>query len=140
MMSIKETNLYGEVIKEFNYPFADVFLFKGFFVSEIKEGVVFTWDDHAKVIAKDLEKHVKGNGSDLIYISNRINSYSAVASDWLKFFKNNYNLKSYCIVSDKKISMLGSMVENLFFTKKIKRFETIYAAINWTKSGLVEIA
>lgn len=140
MKSIKETNLYKEVKKELNYPFGNVFIFEGFVVSEINRGINFSWENHGKVIVDDVSCYLGTEGNELIYISNRINSYSVVASDWLKFFKNNYTLKGYFIISENNIGVLNSMIENLFFNNKIKRFNTIEAAINSIKTGLIEIA
>ena len=54
MLSLKETQFYTEVLKELNYPFADIYIFDGFVVSEIKEGIVFSWKDHAKRIVQDV--------------------------------------------------------------------------------------
>lgn len=141
MVSVKETHIYDELIKEFNYSFGDVFLFEGFLISEYNEGISFNWDDHASIIAEDIADFLGGgNGSDLIYISNRINSYSVVPGDWLKFYKRSYNLKSYCIVSESKGTIIGSMIENLFFKDKIKRFNSVYIAVNWVKNDMNKVA
>lgn len=140
MISLKETSLYSEVIKEFIYPFGNVFVFKGFVISEINEGETINWDSQAKLIADDVSTFLDTDGADIIYISNRINSYSVVALDWLKFFKHSYTLKAYCIVSQNKIGILNAIVERLFFTKKIKHFSNLYEAVNFVKKGVIEIA
>lgn len=140
MKSITEISLFTEVIKELNYPFGNVFVFEGFVVSEINRGISFSWENHGKVIVDDVSCFLGTDGTDLIYISNRINSYSVVASDWLKFFRNSYNLKAYFIISENHTGLLNSMIENLFFNNKIKRFNTIETAINSIKIGLIEIA
>ncbi|MBP0904555.1 hypothetical protein ACFSKN_11690 [Mariniflexile gromovii] len=139
MVSIKETYLYNSVIKELNYSFGNVFIFENFVVSEINRGVNFNWDDHGKTITEDVAYYLDTNGINLVYISHRINSYSVVASDWLKFFKHSYNLKGYYIVSENNIGFLNSLIENLFFNGKIKRFTTIEAAVNWVKIGINEV-
>ncbi|MDD7884827.1 hypothetical protein [Flavivirga sp. 57AJ16] len=139
MVSIKDTSLYSEVIKEFNHSFGDMFVFQGYMVVEIKEGIVVNWEDHVKVLSTDIKKFAGNKGRDFILISNRINSYSVIASDWLKFFGNGYNLKDYLIVSNEKTANLGVMTENLFFNKKIKKFNSLYTAVNYVKSGLIEI-
>ncbi len=140
MVSVKETALYSEVRKELNYPFGDVFIFSGFVISEIKSGVNVTWQHHAKRIVDDVSCYLGTDGSDVIYISNRINSYAVMAVDWLKFFKSNYYLKAYYIVSDSPTSKIGIMVENLFFNNKIKSFNSLFEAVNWAKKGIVEVA
>ncbi|WP_308992622.1 hypothetical protein QLS71_013205 [Mariniflexile litorale] len=136
MISIKETDLYNQVIKELNYSFGNVFIFEGFVISEINLGINLNWDEHAKVIVNDVSRFIGSNGKDIVYISHRINSYSVVASDWLKFFNNSFNLKGYYIVSEDKIRVLSSVIENLFFNNKIKRFNNLNTAINWIKIGI----
>jgi hypothetical protein len=139
MISVKEKFLFNEVLKELNYSFGNIYIFEKFVVSEINEGVHFNWENHGKVIVDDVTFYLGNNGDNINYISNRIHSYSVVASDWLKFFKHSYSLKSYLIVSNDKIGLLNSMIENLFFKSKIKRFESIEAASNWIKNDLVDI-
>jgi hypothetical protein len=140
MISVKQSDIYSEVLKELNYSFGDVFIFDGFVVSEIKRGINFSWNDHAKYIVEDISCFLGTDGSELVYISNRLNSYAVVAIDWLKFFKHQYFLKGYYIISDGKLSKLNLMVEELFFKKKIKHFDSLYSAINWIKNDSLEIA
>jgi hypothetical protein len=140
MVSVKQSNLYSEVLKELNYSFGDVFIFDGFVVSEIKQGINFSWNDHAKYIVEDISCFLGTDGSELIYISNRLNSYAVVPIDWLKFFKYQYFLKGYYIVADGKLSKMNLMVEELFFKKKIKHFVSLYSAINWIRNDSLEIA
>lgn len=138
MISVKDTSLYSEVIKEFNYSFGDVFVFKGFVISEINEGETIDWKS-AKQIIDDVTLMLNTKGEDIVYISNRVNSYSVVATDWLKFFRQSYSLKAYFIVSENKAGILNSTIEKLFFNQKMKHFESLYTAVNFVKKGLIEI-
>lgn len=140
MISVKQTNLYSEVLKELNYSFGNVFIFNGFIVSEMNQGINVSWSNHAKQIVEDVSCYLGTDGSDIIYISNRINSYAVMAADWLKFFKSNYYLKAYYIVSNKPTSKISLVVENLFFKNKIENFNSLYEAVNWAKKGIVEVA
>ncbi|WP_400078053.1 hypothetical protein [Winogradskyella sp. R77965] len=140
MQSIKQTNLYGEVLKEMNYKFGNVFIFDGFVISEINEGVSFSWEAHAKPIVKDVTDFTECDGSNLVYLSHRIYSYSVVPTDWLKFFKNSFSLKGYGVIAYNGVSFVNTVIENLFFKKKIRRFTNIETAIDWAKSfELVEV-
>ncbi|WP_452229475.1 MULTISPECIES: hypothetical protein [unclassified Lacinutrix] len=133
MESIKGTNLYSEVLKEFNYVFGDVFIFDGFVVSEIEEGIIFSWEAHAERVTKDISSFLGTDGSDLIYISNRVHSYSVMATDWIQFFKNRYNLQGYYVVGHEKSSLINTMFENLFFKSKIRKFTNIESAVALAK-------
>ncbi|WP_396601560.1 hypothetical protein [Algibacter sp. R77976] len=140
MVSVRDTGLYKHVLKECNYAFGNVYMFKDFVVSEFFKGETITWDNHAKIMIYDIESFYDTDGSDVVYISNRINSYSVVASDWLKFYKSSYKVKAYCIVSEKDVGFLNSMIEKLFFKKQILHFTNLLAAVNFVEKGLVEIS
>lgn len=140
MLSVRDTDLYNEVLKECNYDFGNVYMFKEFVVSEFSKAETITWENHAKIIIYDIESFYDTDGSDVVYISNRINSYSVVASDWLKFYKASYTVKAYCIVSENKAGFLNSMIEKLFFKKKIIHFTNLLEVVNFVKKGLIEIS
>ena len=140
MTSVRQTKLYSEVLKELNYPFGDIFIFKGFVVSEIKQGITVSWKKHAKHFVQDIAYYLGTDGKDVVYISNRINSYSVKAADWLKFFKSDYSMKAYAVVSNSPMSKMNVMVENLFFSNKIKSFDSLSDAIKWAKKDLEEVA
>ncbi|MCL5129469.1 hypothetical protein [Algibacter sp. L4_22] len=139
MISIMDTDFYPEVLKEFNYSFGDVFVFDKFVVSEIRQGVDFSWDNHAKAVIDDVFGFLgTPDGATINLISNRINSYSVMASDWVKFFKNSYFLNSYIVVSD-KARLSNATIEKLFFKGTIKHFSQLEMAINFVKNDMVEI-
>lgn len=138
MPSVKEINLFSEVIKEFNYSFGNLYVFKNFVVSEMNQGENIAWDN-GKLMIDDITSYFDTNGEDIILISNRIHSYSVVAADWLKFFKQKYSLKAYCIVSANEAGTLNSAIEKLFFKKKIKHFKTLEEAVNFVKKNIIEI-
>lgn len=137
MLSLKETHFYTNVLKEFNYPFASLYIFEGYVISEIKEGVVFSWEDHAKQMAADVSSFTETDGSELVYLSHRIHSYSLKPMDWLYFFKNSFNLRGYGVIGYNSFSFLNTVIENLFFNKKIRRFNDLETAIQWAKSKML---
>ena len=134
MLSLKETQFYTEVLKELNYPFADIYIFDGFVISEIKEGTVFSWEDHAKRIVKDVSDFSGTDGSDIVYLSHRIHSYSLKPMDWIHFFKNSFDLGGYGVIGYNSLSFFNTVIENLFFNKKIRRFNDLKTAIHWAKN------
>ncbi|WP_282044038.1 hypothetical protein [Winogradskyella flava] len=137
MLSLKNTRFYSDVIKELNYPFADVYIFEGYVLSEIKEGVVFSWEDHAKKMAEDVAEFAQTDGSELVYLSHRIHSYSLKPMDWLYFYKNSFSLRGYGVIGYNSFSFLNTVIENLFFTKKIRRFNDLETAIQWAESKVL---
>jgi NDP-sugar pyrophosphorylase family protein len=135
MLSLVQTPHYEIVLKELNYSFGDIYIFDNYVVSEIKEGVDFSWEHHAKKIVSDITDYLGTDREDIIYISHRIHSYSVVPMDWLKFFKNSFSLKAYGVISYKNSNVSNSKVESLFFNKKIQRFDSLDSAIKWAKQA-----
>ncbi len=133
MGELKKSIFYREAIQLVEKPYGKFYLFDTFIVSEINEGVVFTWDGHGKNLSAQFEELYEQNGSNLVYISNRINSYSIKPNDWIKFFKSNYSFKAYGAVNYRKQSLFSLAIEKLFFNKEIQSFATIDDAIIWAK-------
>lgn len=136
MESVENTKFNAEVIKKLSYPFGHIYIFEGFVVSELDEGIIYSWDNQGKVLAKDLARLLGTNGTNLYYISNRINDYSVIPSDWTKYFNSKYTLKAYCVVSQSKMGIINAKVEGLFFKSEIKHFKTIDEAISWVKRDM----
>ncbi|MEW7277904.1 hypothetical protein ABW636_04860 [Aquimarina sp. 2201CG1-2-11] len=130
---IKDSSFYKDAIHELNYPCGNFYLFESFVIGEINEGVVYSWDDHAKEMAEEISHLYDYNGENIMYISNRVNSYSVKPLDWIKFFKNNYKLKGYSIVSYSQKGLLTSLVEKLFFKDNFQSFDNLEDAIAWAK-------
>jgi len=134
MLSIKTTELNNEVLKEINYSFGNIFIFDGFVVSEMNEAISFSWEEHAKKITDDVSEFTNSKGDDLVLISHRIHSYSVKPTGWLQFFKSSLNLKGYGIVCYTNASLANTVIEKLFFKKKIRHFSTIESAVQWATS------
>ena len=137
MKTIKDSPIYDSVLKEFCYDFGNVYVFDGYVISEINEGVVVSWEQHAKRMVEDISKFIKSNGEDIVYISHRIHSYSMKPADWLKFFKSDYQMKAHAVVGYNQMSFFNTVIENLFLKHKIKRFGNIDTAIQWAKERVL---
>ena len=142
MKKLKDTPFYYRAIHERNYSFGDFYLFDTFIVGEIRENTHITWKEHGKLIAEELSGLYDNNGKDIIYISNRVNDYSLVPTDWKKFFKFSYNLKAYGIISYTKTGFFNAMLERMFVNTKLRWFNSLEDAIEWvgksTNSNVLE--
>ncbi|MEL7269694.1 MAG: hypothetical protein AAGL34_08975 [Bacteroidota bacterium] len=127
MKKLIETSHYNHVVRKLRYPFGDFYLFENFVISEIREDVVFTWKDHAQRVVEEISAYYENNGSEVVYISNRVHAYAVVPSDWLKFFKYSYSLKGYAVVAQTK----NSILESLFMSSKMRNFPRLDDAIAW---------
>lgn len=130
-MKIIDSTLANQ-IKDVYVSNHGVFYFlDGIVISEIDEGVTFTWEEAEKVI--EAAKAVYGQTLDVCYISNRVNKYSIKPSDWLTFYKSYYRLKGYAVVTKSENSWFNALMEKLFLKTEINRFDNLYEAIDWAK-------
>ncbi|GAA4274711.1 hypothetical protein U6A24_21875 [Aquimarina gracilis] len=131
---LKDSPFYHDAISERRYDCATYYLFDTYIIAEIDEGIVYTWDDHAEPIVAELSELYDQKGEGLVLISNRVHSYSVKPSDWIKFFKSDYKLKGYAIVSYSRKGFIASLVEKLFMRNLFKNFNNLEDAIAWAKS------
>ena len=133
MPFLKDTPFYRESFQELNYEFGDYYLFESFVVAEIHKDVVFTWKDHGKVVAEEISHLYEQNGKGIVYISNRVNEYSRVPSDWFHFFRFNFFMKGYGIVSYSPEAKRTAILEKFFVRSKMQNFDNLDDAILWAK-------
>jgi len=123
----KYTNLPHE---ELNLPFGNFYFFENFVVSELHEGIHFDWK-RVKILADLILNHY-GPVSDLIYLSNRVNSYSIEPQSWLKFEKKYHLFKATGIIAYNNRGGLSVVLERIFSKEKIKKFRRLKDGIDWT--------
>ncbi|MEK6153038.1 hypothetical protein WIW50_07255 [Flavobacteriaceae bacterium 3-367] len=133
MKKLKDTPFYRKALQEINYSFGNYYLFDSFIIAEINEDVLFTWENHGKRVAEDLTNLYDNDGQDYVLITHRINAYSVMPTDWIKFFKNSYKLKGYAIVSYTRAGFLNAGLEKIFLKSKVKRFKSLENAIAWAQ-------
>ncbi len=131
---IKDTPFFKEAIQELNYSCGNYYLFDTYVIAEIHEGIIYSWEEHAKPIVEEITHLYDHNGENIVYISNRVHLYSVKPSDWIKFFRNDYKLRGYAIVSYSPRGFLNSLIEKLFMKNSFKNFERLEDAILWAKS------
>jgi len=96
----------------------------------MKEGVIFGWKMAEKAVKAARE--VMGEDTPIAYISNRINSYYVVPTDWVKFYKNRHQLHFYSVVGYTKGNVVSLYLERFFFRKSIRKFTDLEEAIQWS--------
>lgn len=128
---LKETTYYKDSLHVLNYDFGDFYLYNTFIVAEIKSGQLASWDSIGKVLVEDIREIYGPKSKELIYLSNRVNEYPVVPSDWIKFKRNNCNIKGYGIISYSKRSYLNAILERLFVKTNLQFFNSLETAILW---------
>jgi hypothetical protein len=133
LQNIKNSPYYKEAFNELSYTFGTFYLFAGFVVAEINEDVVFSWEDHGRIVTEDIGNLYDENGANLIYITNRVHKYSVNPVGWLQFYKSKYKLKAYGIVTYSRKGYSNTILEKLFMNANIYRFTALEVAIEWAK-------
>ncbi len=130
MKSVKHVDFFKNIRQVREFDFGIFYYFDEIVISEMKEGVLFRWKMAEKAIQGAHE--VLGKEVPIAYISNRINSYFVVPTDWIKFYKNRHQLHFYSVVERTKGSFTSVIIERLFFRNSIRKFTDLEAAIAWT--------
>ncbi|EAR02985.1 hypothetical protein [Maribacter sp. HTCC2170] len=131
MIKLRDTPYYNRAIHEINYSFGDFYLFDTFVVGEIHEDILFSWNEHGKQLFEVLFDLYDNNGKDIVYISNRVNDYSVIPTDWKKFHKFGFMLKAYGIISYTQTGLFNAMLERMFVNTKLRWFNSLEDAIQW---------
>ncbi|QYA26452.1 hypothetical protein G3I01_13395 [Gramella sp. MT6] len=119
-------------IKQIHHlDFGDIIFLDKTIVTELNEGIIYGWEKGSEVIA--LAEKYFGKDFYVNYMSNRINDYSVVAQDWIKFFEENRKLRSFCIVTHNNIGTTNIAIERLFYKEgKIMHFTDLKLALEYT--------
>ena len=128
-MKIEDSKHIKRDHKKVEMPFGNFYFFNEFLLSELNQGIHFSWDKVQKV-AK-LASEYYGSENQVVYISNRVNSYSIEPQSWLKFDKEYKFFKASAIIAYDIKGGLSVVLEKLFSQKKIKKFNDLDSAIDW---------
>jgi len=128
-MKVNDSKFINLEHEEIKLPFGNFYFFKRFVVSELNEGTHFDWKK-VKILS-ELMVNQYGKDEKVIYISNRVNSYSIEPQSWLKFDKKYHLFISTGIVAYDNSGGLSVVLERLFAKESIKRFRSLKEAIDW---------
>ncbi|MEM9646954.1 MAG: hypothetical protein AAF969_00625 [Bacteroidota bacterium] len=137
MQRVKEIDFFRNIREIREYEFGVFYFFDGLVISEIKEDVVFNWTMAQKAI--DAAYEIIGRDKPIAYISNRINNYSVVPTDWIKFYTNRNQLEFYSVVAYNKGGLASLILERMFFRNIIQQFSDLDSAIAWSLSKISEV-
>lgn len=131
-MKIEDSKYINLEHEEVILPFGSFYFFEKFVVSELNEGVHFDWQK-VKILSDIMINHY-GTSNKLIYISNRVNSYSIEPQSWLKFDKKYQLVKKTGIIAYDNRGGLSVVLERLFSKGSINKFRSLKKAIEWALS------
>ena len=129
MKRVTDIPFFKNIREVREYQFGKFYFFDGLVISEMNKGVTFDWNMAQKAI-KDAQL-LFGDSLPFAYISNRINDYHVVPTDWSKFVRNRHHLDIYCVVGKSKTSFASVVLERMFFGKSIRKFNDLEEALVW---------
>ncbi|UOB17309.1 hypothetical protein [Abyssalbus ytuae] len=128
-MRIENSNFDGILIDYQTFKFGKVYFFKNIIVSEINEGIVLTYDI-AEQFLRLIDKYYDEQ-QNVVYISNRVNSYSVKPIDWLKINNKYKNLIAIGIIHYNRNSKNIFDIEKLFCRRTFKGFDNLEDGLVW---------
>ena len=132
-MRFEDSKYFNELDhKKLEFPFGNFYLCHTFFISELHEGVHFGWEEVKLLMNKIIDFY--GNNSKLVYISNRVNSYSSDPNSWEKTYKKYGVIVASAIVYYNDFTCKSASLEKLLSEKSIKRCISLDEAILWVKT------
>ncbi|WP_432410949.1 hypothetical protein [Rasiella sp. SM2506] len=132
-MKLENSEFSKDCLLKISEPFGNFYIFNTFIVSEITEGVHFDWEKAQSLIEK-VHTFFGSSDSKINYISNRINSYSVNAQDWLKFYKERHTVARVAIVAYEEKGLLSIQIEKIFTKSTYQTFNSLEDAIDWVSS------
>lgn len=130
MQRVKDLHFFKTIREIREYEFGVFYFFNGLVISEMNEGEIFDWSVTQKIIG--VANEVLGKDKPFAYISNRINIYSVVPTDWLKFYKHHNQLEFYSVVTYNQSGLASLVLERMFYQNKIRQFCNLEDAIKWS--------
>lgn len=130
-MRIDESNFEGKLQEYHLLDFGTIYFFENIIVSEINEGVIFSYK-LAEIIINLALSHY-GTENTVIYISNRVNSYSVKPTDWIKINNRFSNLVGVGVVNYTTFSRSIFAIEKLFSKRAFMGFDNLNEALRWAK-------
>jgi len=134
-MKFEQSNFANSNFVRHSFDFGNVYFLSHILISEFNEGITISYK-HALDFLNLAEEFYQGD-KNVIYISNRVNSYSVKPLDWIKI-KNKYNcVKSIGIVHYNKLGKRFLNIEKLFCPVPIKDFNSLDESIAWAASDIL---
>ncbi|WP_318311178.1 hypothetical protein [Flagellimonas crocea] len=136
MQRVKDLEYFKNIREIREYEFGIFYFFDGLVISEMNEGETFDWSIAERII--NVAYEILGKDDPIAYISNRINNYSVVPTDWLKFYKHRHELDFYSVVTYNHSGLTSLVLEKMFFKNKIRQFTDLEDAIKWSMCKVSE--
>lgn len=130
-MFVCDSKLKSSLEEVYSLSYGRFYFFESFIVTEICEGIHFTWEMGQEVIALAIGHY--GREQIIGFITNKVHSYSCQPQDWVKFFESNYMLSAFAVVDYNYSNSDNTLIEKIFFESKIQKFRSLETAVDWVE-------
>ncbi|WP_340198775.1 hypothetical protein [Ascidiimonas sp. W6] len=128
-MTVEKSDLIYLPHQLHNFSFGKMYFFDCMMVSEFKEGIILSQENTLEFIQKARNYY---NASDkLVYISNRLHSYSVDPMQWVKLGSRYHGLLGIGVVNYSFVKKKVFHVEKVFCKKPMIGFNSLNKAVEW---------
>lgn len=124
-------NIRQKLIIEHNLEVGNFLFYDNIVVGEFHEGVHVTKENAIEPIV--ISQQIYGEYKPLVYISNRLHSYSMDPVGYKEVVDMFPNFKGFAIVSQNKYRRMLVSLEKLFIKKPIGVFDNMDSAFFWAE-------
>ncbi|SDI61344.1 hypothetical protein [Winogradskyella thalassocola] len=126
-----EDSKYSKLLtyKKEEFSFGTIYVTEYFLLSELNEGIHVDHHIASELISRFSDHIIKGTKTG--YIANRYNSYSFDPQLWVDFNNDYDSFVASAIVTYSDFSYLNASLEKQFFSKSLKRCNSLEQAIEW---------
>ena len=111
------------------FSFGRAYFFENVIISEFDEGSMMNFKNLSHLISEATKYY--GFTKNLVYLSNRVHSYSVDHLDWKISSKGFKNLKGIGVISYNSFNRKVVDVEKIFCAKQMMSFPSLNDAIDW---------
>lgn len=123
------------IIKYYNFEESEVFIFDEFIINQFKEGVIIE-PEHNDILNDIVQEHFCGE--NMVYISNRANSYSVNPLIY-KETEKIPNVIAIALIPKTELMRKNAEYEREFYSKPYEIFDSLSKAIEWAQSIIAKL-
>ncbi|UOB17310.1 hypothetical protein [Abyssalbus ytuae] len=133
-MRVETSGLIANLLDYHIFDFGYVYFFENVMVSEFNEGAVIEYH-HLEEVLSFIFQYYKKN-QNIVYISNRVNSYSINPTDLLRFTDKFPNVKAVAVIIYNDTAKKMFRIEKMFLKRVVKNFSSLQEAYQWSLNFL----
>lgn len=132
ILKVEESSFNNLYLKKLSLASGNFYIFEKFVIGEVHTGVHFNWDTANEVI-EQVYTHFGSRNIKVSYISNRVNTYTTHAQDWIRFYKERNHLEAFAVVVYSKLGFMNVVFELIFAQTQLRKFNSLEDTVAWVE-------